>query len=455
MRKQGLPINHEKRYIHYTWLCLLPMLLIACSGSLGKIQLENVDAVIAQSETALEDARLANAQDLASDTLQQAENALASAKEAVGAKDGLGAMHLAYNALTQARIAEQEAMYKSQGNGFNALIKRKEADIVALRADLKTADGALEKSRTDIRQLDIQKDRLQADMGQKLQEAEQAHREILQNYNRAKTECGDLQSKLDTTETQLLQAQRQVEEHERQLHQLRRELEHAQSLAAEARREATDARAMAAEAQTKAAEARTKAAAQARSYSRHIEQLNQSNVIKRRKDTLAQRRRAAKAYVQRQGSQQPIRTGSTSLTSQQIASGRAVINDWALAWTAKDIPQHLNEYTQDATLDQTVIRASNEEQTYLNRMQLVNALKKMVNARWQATDSKVDADGESVVGTYRFSRVSQGATSEAVPARHDVWAREVWVRQVGTEWKIFRESWRIYKAVPRYSTAFN
>ena len=448
MVKRGLSINHEKHYIHYTWLCLLPMLLIACSGSLGKIQLENVNVVITQSEAAIKQARLANAQSLALDTLQQAENALASAKEAVQVKDGLEAMHLAYNALTQAQIAEQEAMYKSQGNGLNALIKRKEADIVALRADLKTANGALEKSRTDIRQLDIQKDQLQADMNQKLQAAAGAHREILQDYNKAKTECGALQSKLDTTQTQLLQAQRQVEEHERQLHQLRRELEHAQALLAEARTQA-------AAAQTKAAEAQTQAAAQAQRYSRHIEQLDQSNVIKRRKETLAQKKREAKAYVRGQGKQQPARTSSTSLTSEQIASGRAVINDWALAWAAKDIHQHLNEYAQDATLDRTVIRASNEEQTHLNRIQMVNALKKMVDARWQETDSKIHADGESVIGTYRFSRLSQGATSEAVPARHDVWGREVWVRQVGTEWKIFRERWRIYKAVPRYNTAFN
>ena len=189
MGKQGLLRTRGQNCFHHIWICLLPMLITACSGSLGKIQLENVNAVIAQSETAIEQARLANAQDLASDTLQLAENDLASAKEAVGAKDGLRAMHLAYNALTQAQIAEQEAMYKSQGNGLTAIIKRKEAEIVTIQADLRTVDGALEKSQTDARQLDMQKDQLQADMGEKLQKAEQAHREILHNYNNAKTEA--------------------------------------------------------------------------------------------------------------------------------------------------------------------------------------------------------------------------------------------------------------------------
>ena len=442
MGKQGLLRTRKKNCLHHIWMCLLPMLLIACSGSLGKIQLENVNTVIVQSETAIEQAHLANAQYLASDTLQQAENALASAKEAVSAKDGLGAMHLAYNALTQAQIAEQEAMYKSQGNGLNAIIKRKEAGIVALEANLKTTDETLEKSRTDVRQLDMQKNQLQADMAQKLQAAEQAHRQILQDYNKARTEQVDLQSKLDATQTQLLQAQSQVEKHERQIHQLRRELADAQSLIEIARKEA--------------AEARTQAAAQVQHYSKHIEQLDQSNVLKRQEDTLARKKQEAKAYVQQQQRRrQAVRTNSTSLTNEQIASGRAVISDWALAWTAKDIHQHLSKYTQEATLDQTVIRSSNEEQTHLNRLQMVDALKRMANAEWQETDSKFDADGESVIAVYRFSRLSRNAVSGGVPALHDLWTREVWVRQVGAEWKIFRESWRIYEAVPRYGTAVN
>ena len=441
MEKQELPRTWKKHWAHYTWLCLLPMLLIACSGSLGKIQLENVNAVIIQSEVAIAQARLANAQDLASDTLQQAENALASAKEAVGAKDGLGAMRLAYNALAQAQIAEQEAMYKSQGNGLNAIIKRKEAGIIVLQANLKTADEAVEKSRTAVRQLDIQKDQLQADMSQKLQEAERARREMLQDYNKTKTEYGDLQSKLGTIQTQLLQAQSRVETHERQIHQLRRELVDAQSLVEKARKEA--------------AEARTKAAAQVQNYSKHIEQLNQSNVLKQREDTLARRKQEAKAYVQYQRSKQPARTNRTSLTSQQIASGRTVISDWARAWAAKDIDQHLNGYSQDATLNQIVIRSSNETRSHINRLQMVDVLKKMANAQWQETDSQFDTDGKSVIGTYRFSRLSRNTMSEEVPALHDVWTREVWVRQVRSEWKIFRESWRIYEAVPKYSTAFN
>ena len=112
-------------------------------------------------------------------------------------------------------------------------------------------------------------------MDQKLQETEQARREILHDYNKTKTEYADLQSKLDTIQTQFVQARDRVEEHERQIHQLRRELANAQSLVEKARKAA--------------AEARTKAVTQAQSYSKHIEQLDQSNVLKQRKTKLARK----------------------------------------------------------------------------------------------------------------------------------------------------------------------
>ena len=441
MGKQELPRARRTDYIYHVWVCFLPVFLTACSGSLGKIQLEDVNAVITESETAIEHARLANAQDLASDTFQQAENSLVGAKVAAGVKDGLGAMKLAYHALTQAQIAEQEALYKSQGNGLNAIIKRKEADLTALQTNLKKADRALEKSRTDLQQLDMQKNRLQADMDQKLQETEQARREILHDYSKTKTEHADLQSKLDTIQTQFIQARDRVEAHERQIHQLRRELADAQSLVEKTHKAA--------------AEARTKAVTQAQNYSKHIEQLDQSNVLKQREAKLARKRQEARAYVQQQRGKQPVRTNSTSLTSKQIDSARAALRDWAIIWSEKNIERLLSRYTQDAMLDQTVIRSSNEKQTHLNRQQMVYALKKMTNSGWQETGSEFDADGESIIGTYRFNRLSQNDMSEETPALHDVWTREVWMRQVGTEWKIFRESWRIYEAVPRYNTAFN
>ena len=117
--------------------------------------------------------------------------------------------------------------------------------------------------------------------------------------------------------------------------------------------------------------------------------------------------------------------------------------------------QHLKEYTQDATLNRIVIRSSDEKHTQLNRQQMVDALRRMAKFQWQETDFKFDADGNSVIGTYRFSRPSQQAISGNRPALYDVWTREVWARRIGTEWEIFHENWRIYEAVPRYDATLN
>ncbi|MCZ6677310.1 MAG: DUF4398 domain-containing protein [Candidatus Poribacteria bacterium] len=439
--KQKFPRNGGKSVATTAWLLFLPMLMIACGGSLGKIQVENVDAVLTESETAIEQARLANAQFLAPDTLDQAESAIESAREAVKAKDGLEAMRLAYDALTQARIAEQEAMYRSQEEGLNAIIKRKEAEIIEFQANLKAADASLEENRAEMQRLDMETSQLQTKMDRKIREVEWARQQALRDYSTIQTEVHSLQSKLDTTQTQFRQARSQVEAQEHQVYQLRRELALAQSMVEEARKEATEARA--------------KAKTQARSYSKQIERLDQSSKLKQREVLLSQKAQAARAYVQRRRTGTPDRTGKTSLTDQQIVKGKAVINDWYIAWATKEMNQHLRDYTQDVTIEQIVIRASGEQRTNLNRTQMVDALKKMSSQAWVRTDAGIEPDGERVIGVYRFSRLSQRAGNGNHPALYDVWTREIWVTQVGNQWKISHEGWRIYEDVPKYATIFN
>ena len=435
---QVFPRNWAKSFGHNAWILLLPMLIIACGGSLGKIQVENVDAIITESDAALEQARLANAQALAPEVLQEAESAVESAKEAVKAKNGLEAIRLAYNALVQARGAEQEAMYKSQEEGLNAIIKRKEVEIVEFQANLRTADAKLEKARTEIQRLDMQR-QLQAKMDRKVREVERDRQKTLRDYSTAKTELEQLQSRLNTTKAQFLQAQTKVEEHERQTYQLRRELALSQSMVEEARKKATESQA--------------KARTQSQSYSKQIQQLDQSNLLKQREKALTRKKQEARSYVQRQEAREPDRTKRTPLSNEH-AKGKLVLNDWHLAWKAKDTIQHLSEYVQDVTVERIDIRSSSEKRTYLNRTQMVDALKERVNVQWGGGDAKFETDGESVVGTYRFSR-RQNVASGNLPELYDVWTREVWVRQVGNKWKIFREVWRIYEDVPKYATVFN
>ena len=440
--KQKLSRNWVKNMTHKIWILLLPVLIVACGGSLGKIQVENINVVMAKSEKAIEKARLANAESLSPSVLQEAENSLEGAKNAVKAKDGLEAMRLGYDALTQAQIAEQEAMYKSQETGLNAIIQRKETEIVELQANLRTADTELERLRAEMQQLGAQKRQLQVEMDRKARETERKRQKALRDYSEVKAELENLQSKLDRTEAQFLDAQRKSQAYERQIRELRLQLALEQSMADEARQTAQNAQA--------------KAKAQAQIYTKQIERIDQSNVLKRSADVLKKKAQEARAYVQRQEAWKPTRTGTTSLTDKQIAKGKEAINDWYLAWASKDINQHFIDYTPDIITEQIAIYKGREKSAYLNRAQMIDAIRKMTNERWELkTTPKLEPDGENIIGTYRLSRLSQNAENGNQPALYDVWTRELWVREVDNQWRIFREVWRIYEDVPRYTTIFN
>ena len=439
-RTQKLPGNWFKRVAYTMSLLLLPLLIAACGGSLGKIQVENVEPVITQSEMTIQQARLANAQALAPDTLRQAEISLEKAKDAVKAKEGLEAIRLAYEALTQARNAEQEAMYKSQESGLNAVIQRKEAEKLELQANLKTADAALEKVRTEIQQLDTEKSQLQSEYERQIYPLRRElalAQSMAEETRKSVTEVESLKAELDAKSTQLLDAQNKADEYERRIHQLRRELALAQSMAEEARKSSS--------------EAHRKAATQAQSYSKQIDRLAESNVLKQKEELLKVKAQEARAYVQRK----ETRTGATSLTDQQISQGKAAINDWYLAWAAKDITQHLGDYTPDVVMEQITIRPQGEKRTSLNRTQLVNAIRRKASEQWVKTDAKFEAEGENVIGTYQFSRISQDPGNGNRPPLYDVWVREVWMHQINNQWKISREVWRIYENVPKYANSFN
>jgi len=423
------------------WLLFLPIFIVACGGSLGKIQPENVDDIITKSQAAIQQARLANAETLSPRQLGLAESYLESAKDAVTAKEGLEAMRLAYDALTQARIAEREAMYKSQEAGLNAIIQRKEAEVSDMQSNLRAQESKLENVRTELQRLDMQKGQLRAEMDRKVREIERDRQKTRQDYNKTQGELNNLQSKLNSTKTEVLKAQNQANEYERQVYQLRRELALSQSMAEESRKSA------------KAAQA--KAAAQAKTYSKQIERLDQSNVFEQREEFMRRKEEEARAYVQRQQVGNMLRTGRTSLTSQEILKGKSVINAWYLAWASRDIDQHLINYALDLEVEQTVIRAQDERRTSLDRQQVVSALSKRINEQWVKTHSEFEADGESIIGTYRLNRLSQSTGNGNLPALYDIWVREVWTHQVNDRWEIYREGWKTYEGVPKYSTVFN
>lgn len=427
--------------VNWMWILLLPIFIVGCGGSLGKIQLENVDEVITHSEQAIRAARSANAAALAPKSLELAENYLTDARKAVEAEAGLDAIRFAYDARTQARIAEQEAMYKSQEAGLNAIIQRKEMEIADAQENLGAAEAKLEKARTEIQQLDIQRAKLILDKDSKIQELNRDNKEARRDYDKVQRELRALQVNYDATQKELMQAQERTKAHERDIYQLRRELALSQSLVDEARKTAK--------------QAQTKATEQAKSYTKRIERLTQANVGKKRKVNLNQKAQAAREYVRRQQVWRTPRTGTTSLTNKQISNGKRAIDAWYLAWASKDIDQHLGDYAQNVEINQIHVRSGSEKHTALSRAEMVKLVSERINESWKKTHASYEADGKSVIGTYRFSQPAANTGNENAPTLYNVWEREVWAREMNNRWKIHREGWRFYEAVPKYATVFN
>ena len=426
--------NRQKDLLKSVLGFFFPLLIIGCSGSIGKIDVEHVDAITARSEIAIDQARLANAGSLSKDLFQKAETALKLADQAKEAKQGLDAIRLAYDAQNYAQSAEKAATYKSQEASLNAIIQRKETEILRQQSMFDTINQELEDAR-----LEIQK--AEADKVQLKREFDHSSEIAAQNLTRARDDCKKdrielsiLQEQFDETKTEWQQALHQIDEYETQIYKFRRQLAMAESVTDEAKKTAN--------------QARTKAALQGQSYSQKIDNLKQEKMVQDHTAMLEEKARQARQYVQRQKAWNNSKTGKSSLDSQKQSAGKSAITDWYLAWIDKNMTRHLQSYTADTVAEKILIRSNGEKRDFINRGNLATEIKNMTLKNWTLSDSAFQAERDSMIGTYRFNKVSNRSSQ---PVTYDVWEREVWMRENDkSQWEVHREIWRIYEEVPRY-----
>ena len=87
--------------------------------------------------------------------------------------------------------------------------------------------------------------------------------------------------------------------------------------------------------------------------------------------------------------------------------------------------------------------------TALNKTQFEAKLREMNKLAWTKSDALSEVEQESVIGTYRFSRLVSPAENEDDTALYELWIREVWAHQVAGKWKIYRETWQVYENIPK------
>ena len=420
-------------------LLVISLSVAGCGGQLGTIKPPEVESALAQATSAIEKARAVDAPTLAPDAFESAAANLADAKTALKEKRGNDALRLAYQAAADAKVARKVAADIDKNAALNATVLEKEANAKKLRETLATKEKQLEKAAARIERLSGEEKQLK----RQLSKVEKEKRELRNKRESYGKQVAALRESLESLQKRSKRAETEIRNYGKEIAELRRKLEVADRMI---REEGHQKRAAIAEAESLRKQLRE----QAKIYTDKLAAANQRGAAAKHEDYLKEKAAEARAFVQSQQQHQPVKTGRTSLSSEQIAAGKAALSRWNNAWDSQNLAVHLTFYTPNVIADKVVIRESKEHRTKIERGQLEAALRPMREQPWRKIKGSTEVEGESVIGIYRLSRLVVPAEDEDATALYHIWIREVWMHQVGAEWKIHHELWQIYENVPNF-----
>ncbi len=431
---------HLSRLIYTVTIVIVSAMFMACGKTIGKIDLENVEVVIAQSEIALDQAYLTNARLHSPQLVESAEQQINSAKKAKDERDGLTALQKAYHALVDAQVATQEAMAVSREKELNNLLDDRSRELKKIKAEIRKTLVELKQTRSKIESISQQKDesieKLEQTIQEKTDEIRQSKSHIVQvqkNQSELRGRYNEIQAEYDQAKNKIKKYQKEVRQYQKQLDKAKSEVELARRISEQAK---------------------NKAIVQGEKYSKQIEYLNQGrNVLKDHDLLLDQKIREARAFVENRQVASPIkRTGATSLNQNQIFSAQRTLELWNQDWWNKRIEAHLGYYSPEIQVEQTIIQTNGEKYSSLNHQQMQDIIRQMANNTWTQQASiekpKIVAEGDNLIANYRLHKPS--GYGQTQPILYDIWEREVWIEEENEQWYIQKEIWRIYKDVPKY-----
>jgi len=430
-------VNSAPSSMLLTGFLLLSLYFAGCAGQLGKIEASEVETVLMRAESAIEEARAADAPSLVSDAFEAAVSNLEEARTAFAEKNGIDALRLAHQAIVDARGARQRAVNITKNSELNAIILEKEAGAKALRQTFNTKAEHLAKVQTELQQLTREK----KDLKQTISNLEKEKRELWNKQETYGEQVAELSETLKGIQSRAKRAETNLRNYGKEMAELRHKLEVADVMV---REEGHQKRAAIAQAESLREQMRE----QAQIYTERLEQANKRGAVEKHGDYLKQKAQEARAYVQSQQANQPVKTGRTSLSTEQIAAGKTALSNWNNAWQGKNLTVHLGYYTPNVVADKVVIRESKEYRSKIDLYQLEVDLRQMNAHPWRKVKTDTQVEGESVIGVHRLSRLVRPAEDENATALYNIWIREVWMHQVGNEWKIHSETWQIYENVP-------
>ena len=419
------------------WLSLVFLAFAGCGGQLGKIELPVVDTAIAEAEAAITAAQDVDAASLAPDAFRAANTNLEAAKEALTEKRGSDALRLAYQASADAKLAHRHAINVTKSSELNAVILQKDASIAEFQQKFKRSEEKVSQKQSELQDARRASEQLQ----QRIQELRVENIELGDTRKAFGEQISELSKTLEETQRRARSAETEIRNYGSELSTLRRKVEVADKMAKE---EGYQKRAAIAEAQSLRKQMRE----QAEVYTQKLAQASQQDVAVKHAEFLAKQAEASRAYEASQPALSPQKTGRTSLSTQQIAAGKAALNNWEGAWQSKNLNAHLAHYDLNIIADKVVILESKENRSKSDKQQLESDLRQMSAHTWTKVKFDTEVESESVIGILQLSRLVHPAADENDTALYDVWIREIWMHQVGNSWKIHHEIWKIFERVP-------
>ena len=132
-----------------------------------------------------------------------------------------------------------------------------------------------------------------------------------------------------------------------------------------------------------------------------------------------------------------------------------VLGEWQQAWQGKNLKTYMSKYAEDAEITRVTITKGREHATRLNKKQLREKMKSL-NAAYskiRVNIFQLQINGDNAVADVNFFQEFVGTrASGSQPAYSDYGKKELvfMVDPADGLWKIYAESWRHYKNVPKY-----
>ena len=413
--------------------------LVGCGGKLGRIETSSVDAAIADAEAAIAAAQDVDAPTLASDLFETAKADLEAARTALEEKKGNDALRLAYQAVANATRAQTNSINITKNSELNASILQKEAEAESLRETVNSKKKELAGLQSEIQ--DVRSEGKQ--LKETVRDLQKENRELGDTRAAYGEQVAQLSETLEEIRKRSGRAETEIRNYGREVAQLRRRLEVADRRVKE---EGHQKRAVVAEIDSLRRQLRE----QAQIYTEKLAVANQQNAGVKHAEYLKQKAEEARTYVDSQPPLHPVKTGRVSLSTEQIAAGKAALRNWENAWHAKNLNRHLAYYEPHIIADKVVIHESKEQRSKIDLQQLEANLQQMSAHGWNKAKTDTEVEGESVIGIHRLTQLAASAADENATELYNIWIREVWMHQVGNDWKIHHEIWQIYENVPNF-----